>query len=70
MQVRYIGDKDPVTFVALGREVHPGDVFDIPDDGADGYLTRADVVPVEEPKPARKSAKPAPAQQAPDNVTP
>lgn len=70
MRVRYTGVKHPrVTFVALGREVETGGLFDVPDDTAEGYLARGDVEKVEDPKPALKTkALPEATDAVPDAV--
>lgn len=70
MRVRYTG-ANPTAFVALGREVQPGEEFPIPDDAADGYLARQDIKPVAPKKPpaAKRAAIPS-APSGPEDVTP
>jgi hypothetical protein len=41
MRLRYAGAQ-PVTFIGVGA-LNPDDVFEVPDDQADGWLRRADV---------------------------
>ena len=42
MLLRYTGVL-PVTFVSIGREVVPGDEFEVPDVGAEAFTSRIDV---------------------------
>lgn len=66
----------PVTFVALAREVYPDEVFTVPDEDADAFLSRDDVAQVVKKKAPRRA--PAvqdspvepdmPAPQAPDDT--
>ena len=66
MRLRYVGAQ-ATTFIGVG-EVEPGALFDVPDDQAQGFLRRPDVVegpPVSAPEPdlapaaakTRKTAK-------------
>jgi hypothetical protein len=83
VKLRYTG-VIPQTFMVLGREVQPGEEFDVPIDDVEAYLTRADVetapilveAPADEPiadtaaDPApRKRAKAALEPKTDDNVT-
>jgi hypothetical protein len=79
VKVRYTGAM-PVTFIQLGREVKPGEEFDVPDADAEGYLARGDVQSAE-PEPEKEEEQPSapaprkgapkqekPAAQAPDDT--
>lgn len=57
MRLRYAGQA-PVTFVALGLEVDPGDEFEVDDVEAQRLLARADVEEVQPPV-RRKTARTA-----------
>ena len=58
MRLRYLGST-PVTFVAAGLEVTPGDEFDVADESAAGFTARIDIEAVSPPgAPRRKPAKP------------
>lgn len=71
MLLRYTGHI-PISFMALARELSPGDLFEVPDSVVPGYLSRADVEAVDPPKPVRRKAskdtpsEPTPAGQLPD----
>ncbi len=63
MKLLFAGQQ-PVSFVRLGVEVAPGEVFEVPEEVGAALLGRADVLPVpEDPPPVRrrasKSAAPA-----------
>lgn len=66
MRLRYTGPV-PVSFVALGLAVDPGDEFEIPDEHAPGLVARNDidevaiVPPRSVSRPRSKAADPAPA---------
>jgi hypothetical protein len=74
VRLRYAGPL-PVTFVALGLEVQPGDEFEVDDVEAQRLLRRPDVEEVQAPLPRRKAAKQAaapadsPAGEVPAPVT-
>lgn len=67
MLLRYTGP-GPVTFTdpRVG-EVHPGDVFEVPDDEADAFTSRADVGPNTAP-PRPRTRRTAPPDPAPSPV--
>lgn len=54
MKLRYTGTA-PTTFVGLGREVQPDEVFEVSEELTDGLITRSDIEEVLEPKPAKKA---------------
>lgn len=56
MRLRYTGPV-PITFPAVGVETEPGDEFDVPDEDAAGFLSRADVESVPDPEPEAEAPK-------------
>lgn len=67
MKLRYTGII-PTTFIGLGREVQPDEVFDVLDEESEGLLVRSDIEEVKEPKPAKKTAPKPPTKETPDAV--
>lgn len=78
MKLRYVGSV-PTSFMALGLEVNPGQEFDVPDDEAKSYLSRADINEVvdeasaentaeDKPEPAKAPAKATAAKRTPSSA--
>lgn len=70
MHLRYVGPH-PITFAdpRVG-EVHPGDEFEVPDDLAGSFTSRADVEPAEAaPPPRARKGKTSPASDDPTALT-
>ena len=40
-----------ISFMGLALEVHPGGTFSVPDDQAEAYLSREDIITAPEPEP-------------------
>jgi hypothetical protein len=41
-------------FTSIGLEVHPGDIFEVPDELAAAFTVRADIEPVAPPSAAKR----------------